>query len=649
MEPKELRRVFASVPGVVWDIPGPPDDPALCASFVSHVGELLLGYPASDWLTRPGFWLSIVHPQDRERAGREIRGIFDRKAAGVSQFRWVARDGRTLWVLTFGNVSADQEPHFRGMTFDITPYRLAVQRLGVQNSVTAILAEAADLESAARSVLRAIGESLEWEVGQLWSVDRDGQVLRHAGAWTAAPADYAAFLEDSRGRTFARGVGLPGKVWDTQRSAWIEDVAREQDFPRADEATAAALHAAFAFPITLRGSPIAVVEFLSARIMQPTQELLDLIDGVAGQFAQFAERKRVEHAVADSEQRLRQILESALDAVIEIDPDGIVTGWNPQAEQTFGWGREEALDRRLSTLIIPERYRDQHEQGVSRAARSGEGAMIGNRIEIEARHRSGREFPVELTIVAAPSGGRYSFTAFARDITERRRRDQMKDDVLGFASHELKSPLTVVVGLSKWLAKEVARTPTVTEDTVDALETLSRESDRLALMVEQILDLTRMDASQMELDLGVVDVRGVLQEECAALSTRYAQATVQLAADESTVIESDESRLRQVVVNLLNNAAKYGGRQPAITASLERQAECVVIVVADNGPGIGSDDLPHIFERFYRGANQAQKGLGIGLYLTKAIVEQLGGSITAANRPEGGACFTVTLPAAEPR
>lgn len=640
-----LRRAFAGVPGVVWELPGRPSTTAPVV-FVNAFAERLLGFPRDRWLSEPAFWLAVIHPEDRERALHEAEAIFDSGTSGVIQCRWITNDSMALWVVTFANALPDGgASRFRAFSFDITPYRRAVRRLAAQNAVTTILAESADIEVAAKPLLRSVAESLDWEVGAFWLVDRHAGVIRCVDIWALPQFEQGEFVQRTAATTMAIGEGLPGRVWSTGKPAWLPDVTRDDNFPPADVAIADGLHAAVAFPILLSGEVLGVAEFFSHRIIEPDREILELIGGIGAQVGQFVERKRAERSLREREHTLRDVLDSALDAVIGMDSDGIVRSWNEQAAATFGWPAREAIGARLSDLIIPERYRGDHKRGLAHARQTGEGKVIGRRIEIEATAKDGREFPVELAVTSTQAGQSYSFNAFVRDISSRRRQDQMKDDFLAFASHELRSPLTTVSGLAKWLEKQAMVAEPLSEDARGAIEMLSSESERLVHMVELFLDLTRIDSDRLVMEMDSVDLAALVDEEAALVSTRHPHVAVTLAlGDAETTINSDAIRLRQVLVNLFDNAAKYGGEAPQVLVTLERQPTSAVISVADDGPGLLDEDLPRIFDRFYRSSGHHQKGLGIGLFVSREIVEKLGGSIVACRSASGGAEFRVTLP-----
>ncbi len=641
-----LSTVFAGVPGVVWELAPVPNAPTpdVAVTFVSDFAETLLGYPPSKWTSTQAFWLEVVHEEDRARTQQEIRALVESQTSGVVQFRWVRSDGAVLWVVTFAStVNDDEGSRLRAFTFDITAYRRVIQRLATQNAVTAILADSPNIEAAAIPILRAIGESLEWEMGAFWTRDAHAQRLRNAGLWMSRTTSEGEFVHRTRDATFGSAEGLPGRVWAQGAPCWIPDVIADDNFARADAAVGDGLHAAFAFPIVLGAEVLGVLEFFSRRILEPDTELLEMTAGIGAQVGQFIERKRAESAVHESERMLRHILESALDAVISMDAKGVVTAWNPQATATFGWLESEAIGQRVSELIIPEPHRVDHERGLRIAAATGEGPVIGNRIEIEALHKDGRTIPVELTVTAVRGGAEWTFSAFMRDISAVRLRDQRKDDFLAFASHELRSPLTTVNGMAKWLAKQSL--PEISDDARDAIDTLSSESDRLVQMVDLFLDLTRIDSDRLTMELDEIDLGEVVQEEAELLKTRHPDVAVETNVTEEPVrTQSDPIRLRQVLVNLLDNAAKYGGPDGRIIVSLVRNGDAATITVSDSGPGLAPEHLPHIFDRFYRAPGQHQKGLGIGLFVSSEIVEKLGGRITARNGANGGAMFEVVLP-----
>ena len=176
---------------------------------------------------------------------------------------------------------------------------------------------------------------------------------------------------------------------------------------------------------------------------------------------QIADRNRAEEAFRRVEQQARAIVDSALDAVIVMDAEGIITDWNKQAEETFGWTRPEALGRRMSETIIPAQYRLSHERGLEHFFRTGQGPVLNRRIEITALRRDGTEFPVELSITPLKSGDTWTFSSFIRDITARRQAEEdlrnahaelahvnrvmTMGELAASIAHEVNQPLSAIV------------------------------------------------------------------------------------------------------------------------------------------------------------------------------------------------------------
>jgi PAS domain S-box-containing protein len=302
--------------------------------------------------------------------------------------------------------------------------RESERRVAGNLAITRILAESPALSNATPRLLQTIGEALGWEVGSIWTPDVDANVLRCLNIWHAPSAKAERFESVSYERTLAPGVGLPGRVWTSLKPAWIPDVTKDENFPRASVAVAEGLHAAFAFPILFGDKFLGVMEFFSHEIREPDDALLAMFGSIGSQVGQFMERKLVEEAVKENEERTRLILDTALDAVVMIDGQGSITDWNPQAERIFGWTKPEVIGRELAETIIPLQHREAHERGFRHYLNTGVGPLLRKRIEITALHRDGREFPVELSITPVGFGNQVYFSAFVRDITERKHAEE---------------------------------------------------------------------------------------------------------------------------------------------------------------------------------------------------------------------------------
>jgi PAS domain-containing protein len=210
-------------------------------------------------------------------------------------------------------------------------------RLAVQVAVARVLAEATTVEDSTRDVLGSIGGTLGWTLGAMWEVDPAGAVLRCRETWQSDGTEAVSFEQASRATTFDPGTGLPGRVWESARPAWIRDVLEDTNFARTKVAAECGVHAAFAFPIRAGRGVIGVVEFFTREFAEPDRYLLDLMETIGYQLGQQIERSRAEEAVRNSEARKSAMLEASLDCIVSMDSEGNVVEFNAAAERTFGW------------------------------------------------------------------------------------------------------------------------------------------------------------------------------------------------------------------------------------------------------------------------------------------------------------------------
>ena len=294
--------------------------------------------------------------------------------------------------------------------------------LVAQNALAVTLVEARSLADATPRALESIGRTLGWQLGALWTVQEPGPALRLVDVWRAPGVKAAGFIGLSRRTTFGPGEGLPGRAWERGEPAWIENVTRDPDYLRGDVAREAGLFGALAFPVLGEDRVLGVVEFYTRQIRAPHPELLRLLRGFGSQLGQYIELRRAEEAVRESEAVKTSIFETALDAVISIDAQGVIVEFNPSAERMFGHRRDEVLGKEMAPLIIPQTLRDAHTSSLQRVVGGAEPRLLGQRLELTALRSDGSEFPIELSITAVESGGGHSarFTGFVRDITSRK-------------------------------------------------------------------------------------------------------------------------------------------------------------------------------------------------------------------------------------
>ncbi len=387
--------------------------------------ERILGYKEEEILGQPGG--VVFTSEDRARGLPEQELKTAAQAGRATDERWhVRKDGSRFYASGVMTAVLDEGGALVGyakLMRDRTARKLAEARLVTEHAVSRVLAEATHLHEAIPAVIEAVCRTSGWQCGNLWEVAPQRDVLRWLQGWSNPTFSMPQFEAMIRQITFAADVGLPGRVWASGAPALITDVAEEDNFPRRQAAIQAGLHGAIGFPIFAGEQVLGVMEFFSERVRSPDEPLVDMMLVVGRQVGQFIRRRRAEEALARSEARTAAILHAALDCIVSMDHAGRVTEWNPAAEQTFGYTRNEVIGREMAELIIPPALRDPHRAGLARFLATGEGAVIGRRLELPAVRKDGSEFPIELSITRMAVEGPPSFTGQIRDITERRRQE----------------------------------------------------------------------------------------------------------------------------------------------------------------------------------------------------------------------------------
>jgi PAS domain S-box-containing protein len=392
-----------------------------------------------------------------------------------------------------------------------------------------------------------------------------------------------------------------------------------------------------------------------------SQAVVLVVVAVAGSVASTSVRRvAAAQAVAAHAAQAQALLDSALDAVITIDVDGVTRGWGAHAQEMFGWSADDVVGRPIADFIIPPALRDAHTQGLAQYRATGEGPVLGAVLSLTAVDREGREFPIELAIsTAVKSADGTIFIAFLRDISERRRAEaavasalaeaeaasRAKSDYLSRVSHELRTPLTVILGFAGLLEMEHPR-----PDQEASIAMVLKGGDQLLSMIDDLLEISRVESGREKLSLTPVPVDEVITECVALVALEAAQKRVAVHRDRDGVdgdsVHADAQRLRQVVLNLLTNAIKYNHDGGHVDVCVRRvDGDRLRLTVRDDGPGIAPELLPRLFQPFDRlGAERTVvTGTGLGLALSKRLIESMGGSVGVDTEPGAGSSFWVEL------
>ncbi len=626
-----------------------------------------------------------VHPDDAPA----LRELF---AAGVSQpgfmvtreFRIRHKDG--TWrthEATAHNLLDD--PAVGGIVVnsrDITDRKRLEQRLTIQYQAARILADSESLNIAAPRLLQVVCESLGWDLGQFWIVDREASLLRWLSTWQNASLDAAEFEEASRGRPFTRGAGFPGRIWEKGAPEWITDVAAHAEFPRSALAKKTGLQSAFAFPIKLRDEVSGVLEFFAREAQIPDPMLLEVMSAIGHQIGQFIERTHAEAERAQlfaREQRARLELESAMDRMRQVqtvtevalsylsldkllaelldrvreamDVDSVVILLLEEDNNLVAWAAK-GLDVDIGIRVpVGAGFAGRvAEQKAALAIDDTETAELYTPFlrEHGVKTLLGVPLLIEGRVLGVIHVGRFDARPFTADDTrllqlvafrvalavdnarlfeeERAARreaeaaNRAKDEFLTTLSHELRTPLTPVIG---WV--HMVRSGMLPPKEIDhGLTVIEKNSHALKRLINDLLDMTAILSGKMRMEELPVHLTQVINEAVETVrpfaESRQVKLEVSFRDWRDEIVTGDTTRLGQVFGNLLHNAVKFSSTGGQVRIACETKQDDAVINIEDQGQGITPEFLPRVFEKFVQADGSKTRAHG-GLGLGLSLVK----------------------------
>jgi PAS domain S-box-containing protein len=373
-----------------------------------------------------------------------------------------------------------------------------------------------------------------------------------------------------------------------------------------------------------------------------------------------ADRREANARLAESELRARHVIDTAHDAFVGMNSDGQIVSWNAQAAKIFGWSAEEIMGRMISETIIPPAFREGHRRGLRRFLETGEAPVVNQTLELTALNRDGNEFPIEITITKPiRSDHRFFFGAFIRDISTRKQREQeikrakehaeaatrAKSEFLANMSHELRTPLNGVLGY----AQLMQRNPALTADQRESLDAISKCGSHLLDLINDVLDLSKIEAGRMELEPVPTDLRQLTVDLsyviAEPLRRKGLHFSVELSQDLPARVIVDGRHLRQVLLNLLGNAVKFTPIGDVTLLVSRKGDDRLSFEVRDTGIGISAEHLSSIFEEFRQTRDgSAAGGTGLGLTISRRLVQAMGGKLTVRSTLNEGSSFLFDIP-----
>jgi PAS domain S-box-containing protein len=346
-------------------------------------------------------------------------------------------------------------------------------------------------------------------------------------------------------------------------------------------------------------------------------------------------------------QHTRTILDHILDAVITIDDQGLIQSFNPAAETTFGYAAADVIGRNAN-ILLPFSLDGTPNAFLLKYLRTYNAAQTPDSIEIEGAHKDGHSFAMELKISAITRHERILYVAMARDISERKRIEQMKSEFVSTVSHELRTPLTSISGVLGLLDGGVLGE--LSEEARQMISIARRNSLQLEILINDLLDMEKLAAGKMRFEISRQALAPIIQEAIETTAVYDSHREVSIIAVEplpAVHVAVDRQRLLQALRNFLSNAVKFSPPQGCVEVFATVIDEQVRISVRDHGEGVPDTFKANIFQKFAQAdsTDTRQKGgTGLGLAITKAIAEQMQGSVGCDSVPGEGATFWLLLP-----
>ena len=371
---------------------------------------------------------------------------------------------------------------------------------------------------------------------------------------------------------------------------------------------------------------------------------LAVLEALAGEATRAMIKSELLETILEERHKLAEIVGQTSDGILTLAPDGTIQTWNTALERITGYTAEEMVgSARLDDLLVL----DPHDSDVS-LARWGDDEPLPTDLQIKTRAGETRWLSCSYTRVSDAESAPSTLIVVARDWTEAREVERLKDDFVATVSHELRTPLTPIKGWAVTLLQLSDRLDTAQRE--EGVKAILRHAERLEQLITNILEVTKIERGLLDRRDEVVDVASVVGKVVVDFRTAHPRRTIRFSAGEAALLTNgDELWTEQIVTNLVSNALKYSPPAEPVDVAIARNNGRIEVAVADRGPGIPPTDMERIFERFRRLGDHMTRttgGSGLGLYIARQLAQAVGGTLAVENMPGGGATFSLSLPAA---
>ena len=647
----ELRfaRMTANVPGMVFQLLLHEDGTAEFP-YVSEGCRELFGQEPAQMRPDACTLLDLIHEED---IGEFLASLNRSKESGEAwawEGRYHAAEGEIRYLQGAARPErrTDGDTLWDGLLLDITTRKRAEHEIAARARQSAAVAELGQRALASTDYLQ-LAEAAAELVTRTLGIELCAVSEMLAGSNELVVRAGAGFERPIAGLVVPAGTGSMGGFTILKDTPLIiEDLEKETrcqlKVPWLENGAASSLS------VVIRGreQPVGSLCIAARHARAFSSEDTNFLQAVANVLATAMDRSRDEQALRKSEARNAAILETALDGIITVDHMGRIVEFNPAAEKTFGFARAEVLEMPFHALVP--------------AAQDISSPKLRERTEQSARHANGSRPTVEMAVTRIPVEGLPLFTAHLRDIGARKlteaalhqakeeaeRANAAKSEFLSRMSHELRTPLNAILGFGQLL--QMQQLPPAQNDRIGHIVTAGRH---LLSLINEVLDIARIEAGRVELSLEPVRLSEALGEALDLIRPLAAQANVKLhtMGEDHPLhgehVMADRQRFKQVLLNLLSNAVKYNREGGDVRLKCVGQdGDRLRVCIEDTGQGIPPENMSRLFVAFDRlGAeNSTVQGTGLGLALTKRLIEAMGGTVGVQSTPGQGTTFWIELP-----
>ena len=352
--------------------------------------------------------------------------------------------------------------------------------------------------------------------------------------------------------------------------------------------------------------------------------------------------------VSRGEEKLQSIINNVYEGIITINSKGIIDSFNLAAEKIFEYNQDEVIGKNVK-ILMPEPYYSEHDQYLLNYINGGKAKVIGIGREVTGRRKDGTTFPLFLAVTNTNNNGQPLFVGVVRDLSEQKRLEKLKNEFVSTVSHELRTPLTSIRGSLSLI--DGGAVGEVSDKIKPLIEIALNNSERLILLINDILDMEKIESGKMDFEFKKVDINEMIEEAIQSNQGYAKEHDVKLelinSIDEETFVYVDTNRLQQVLSNLISNAIKFSPKKDIVSLTIEKHKKQIIIKVHDNGEGIPDSFKKQIFQKFAQADSSNTKnkgGTGLGLNISKAIIEKFNGEIGFISLKNEGTTFYFTLP-----